>query len=425
MGVRKPCGGRCRPADSESWLNYRPAMEKLTLKDLDLRGKCVLVRVDFNVPLREGDESDRYEVADDTRIRAALPTIEAIREANGKTVLMSHLGRPKGKPDPRYSLAPVADRLGELLGTMPRFSSETIGTIVEKSIQAMPFGSVILLENTRYFPGETTNDPDFAAELAKLGDVFVNDAFGTAHRAHASNVGVAKHVSLAAAGFLLERELVQLGSVLEAPHPPTVALLGGAKVSDKMGVITNLTGIADHILIGGAMAYTFLKAQGISVGNSLVEEDRLDDAREILNKAAEKLLLPCDHVVSSAIDKPDARGLLSGAIENDFMGLDIGPETITQYTTKVLQAGTCIWNGPMGVFEVPAFASGTNAMAHAVAESTDKGAVTIVGGGDSVAAIKQTGLDGQVTHVSTGGGAMLDFLEGKELPGLMALTNKQ
>ena len=400
-------------------------MEKLTLKDLDLGGKCVLVRVDFNVPLREGDESDRYEVADDTRIRAALPTIEAIREANGKAVLMSHLGRPKGRPDPRYSLAPVADRLGELLGTMPRFSSETVGNIVEKTIQAMPYGSVILLENTRYFPGETTNDPDFAAELAKLGEVFVNDAFGTAHRAHASNVGVAKHASLAAAGFLLERELVQLGNVLESPHPPTVALLGGAKVSDKMGVITNLTGIVDHILIGGAMAYTFLKAQGISVGNSLVEEDRLDDAREILDRAAGKLLLPCDHVVSTAIDKPDARRILSGSIENGFMGLDIGPETIAQYTEKVVQAGTCIWNGPMGVFEASAFASGTNAMAHAVAKSTDIGAVTIVGGGDSVAAIKQTGLDSQVTHVSTGGGAMLDFLEGKALPGLIALTDRQ
>ncbi|MYH08120.1 MAG: phosphoglycerate kinase, partial [Rhodothermaceae bacterium] len=332
---------------------------------------------------------------------------------------------PKGKPDPRYSLPPVADRLGELLGTMPRFSSETVGNIVEKTIQAMPFGSVILLENTRYFPGETANDPDFAADLAKLGDVFVNDAFGTAHRAHASNVGVARHSSLAAAGFLLERELVQLGSVLESPHPPTVALLGGAKVSDKMGVITNLTDIADHILIGGAMAYTFLKAKGISVGNSLVEEDRLDDAREILDKAAGKLLLPCDHVVSTAIDKPEERRILPGSIENDFMGLDIGPETIALYTEKVLQAGTCIWNGPMGVFEVTAFASGTNAMAHAVAKSTDQGAVTIVGGGDSVAAIKQTGLDSQVTHVSTGGGAMLDFLEGKALPGLVALTDKQ
>lgn len=400
-------------------------MEKLTLRDLDLRGKCVLVRVDFNVPLRKGDESGLYKVADDTRIRAALPTIEAISAANGKAILMSHLGRPKGKPDPRYSLVPVADRLGELLGTMPRFSSETIGSVVEKTIQAMPEGSVILLENTRYFPGETTNDPDFAAELAKLGDVFVNDAFGTAHRAHASNVGVAKHTSLAAAGFLLERELVQLGNALKSPHPPTVALLGGAKVSNKMGVITNLTGIADHILIGGAMAYTFLKAKGISVGNSLVEEDRLDDAREILDKAAGKLLLPCDHVVSTAIDKPEACRLMSGAIENGFMGLDIGPETIAEYTAKVLQARTCIWNGPMGVFEVPAFASGTNAMAQAVAKSTDRGAITIVGGGDSVAAMKQTGLDSQVTHVSTGGGAMLDFLEGKTLPGLMALTDKQ
>ncbi len=402
-----------------------PAMGKLTLKDLDLRGKCVLVRVDFNVPLRRINESDRYEVADDTRIRAALPTIETIRAANGKAVLMSHLGRPKGTPDPRYSLAPVAIRLGELLDTVPRFSSETVGSIVEKTVRAMPYGSVILLENTRYFPGETTNDPDFAAELAKLGDVFVNDAFGTAHRAHASNVGVAKHFSRAAAGLLLERELIQLGSVLESPHPPTVALLGGAKVSDKMGVITNLADIADHILIGGAMAYTFLKAQGVSVGNSLVEEDRLGDAREILDKTAGKLLLPCDHVVSTAIDEPEARRLLSDAIEDDFMGLDIGPETITQYTAKVLQARTCIWNGPMGVFEVPAFASGTNAMAHAVAESTDNGAVTIVGGGDSVAALKQAGLDSQVTHVSTGGGAMLDFLEGKALPGLTALTDKQ
>ncbi|MXX97439.1 MAG: phosphoglycerate kinase [Rhodothermaceae bacterium] len=399
-------------------------MPKLTLKDLDLPGKCVLVRVDFNVPLQLSEKTSCYEVVDDTRIRAALPTIQTITQAGGKAVLLSHLGRPKGQPDPQYSLAPVADCLSELLGTTPRFSSETIGPVVQKTVRNMPNGSVILLENTRYFPGETKNDPDFAAELAKLGDLFVNDAFGTAHRAHASNVGVASHLSLAAAGHLLEKELVQLGHALKAPTPPTVALLGGAKVSDKIGVITNLLEIVDHILIGGAMAYTFLKAKGIPIGSSLVEEDRLSDALAMLDRAQGKLLLPSDHIVSTALDASEESKTVSGSIEDGFMGLDIGPETVHTYTQKVQNANTCIWNGPMGVFEVPSFASGTKAMAQAMASATRNGAVTIIGGGDSVAAIKQLHLHTEVTHVSTGGGAMLQFLEGKSLPGLDALTDQ-
>ena len=394
------------------------------MNDLDLHGKCVLVRVDFNVPLHVSGDSDCYEVADDTRIRAALPTIKTILGAGGKAVLISHLGRPKGQPEQRYSLAPVADRLGEILGMRVRFSSETIGSIIEKTIRTMPNGSLILLENTRFFPGETANDPAFASELAKLGDLFVNDAFGTAHRAHASNVGVASHFSQAAAGCLLEEELIQLGNALEAPSPPAVALLGGAKVSDKMGVITNLLGIADHILIGGAMAYTFLKAKGIPVGDSLVEEDRLDEAGKILDEAAGKLHLPADHIVSTSLDAPEACETVTGGIGSGLMGLDIGPATVTEYTNLVLGANTCIWNGPMGVFEIPAYASGTDAMAQAMASATSQGAVTIIGGGDSVAAIKQANLHERVTHVSTGGGAMLKFLEGANLPGLDALTDQ-
>lgn len=399
-------------------------MPKLTLKDLELQGKCVLVRVDFNVPLQLSDHSDCYEVVDDTRIIAALPTIQTITESGGKAVLISHLGRPKGEPDPKYSLAPVADRLSSILGAPLRFSSETTGSVVEKTIRTMPNGSVILLENTRYFSAETTNDPAFAGELAKLGDLFVNDAFGTAHRAHASNVGVASHFSQSAAGHLLETELVQLSHAMESPTPPTVALLGGAKVSDKMGVILNLLDIVDHILIGGAMAYTFLKAKGIDVGSSLVEEDRLRDAQQMLEKAASKLLLPTDHVVSTAINAPNAAQTVSGSIGDGLVGLDIGPATIDHYTQMILNAKTCIWNGPMGVFEVPAFSAGTNAMAQAMATATDQGCVTIVGGGDSVAAIKQAHLHEKVTHVSTGGGAMLKFLEGKPLPGLDALTDQ-
>ncbi len=400
-------------------------MQKLTLKDLDLHGKCVLVRVDFNVPLELSSDSSRYNVADDTRILAALPTIQWITEAGGKAVLLSHLGRPKGKPDQKFSLAPVADRLSELLNSSLRFSSETVGNVVQKTIRTMPNGSVILLENTRFFPGETVNDAAFAAELAKLGDLYVNDAFGTAHRTHASNVGVASLFSQSAAGFLLEKELNQLGHALESPARPMVALLGGAKVSDKMGVITNLLGIVDHILIGGAMAYTFLKAKGIAVGTSLVEDDRLTDAREMLDHAEGKLLLPSDHVVSNSLSEPQSSQTLSESIDDGLSGFDIGPETVARYSDLISQAQTCIWNGPMGVFEVPEFSSGTIAMARAMASATGRGAVTIVGGGDSVAAIKQANLDREVSHVSTGGGAMLKFLEGDKLPALEVLTDRQ
>ena len=399
-------------------------MKKLALTDLDVRGKCVLVRVDFNVPLRLSQDANRYEVVDDSRIQAALPTIKAISEAGGKAVLISHLGRPKGQPDQKYSLAPVADRLSELLDTSLRFSSETIGPVVQKTIRTMPNGSVILLENTRYFPGETTNDPAFAKELAKLGDLFVNDAFGTAHRSHASNVGVAEHFSQAAAGLLLEKELLYLGDTLQSPARPTIALLGGAKVADKIGVITNLLDIVDQILIGGAMAYTFLEAQGIAIGNSLIEKDRLHDARTILSKAADKICLPRDHIVSTALTASENSTLASIDIQDGLMGLDIGPKTIADFTNIVVRAKTCIWNGPMGVFEVQAFSSGTKAMAQAMSSATENGAVTIVGGGDSVSAIRQTQLHQNVTHISTGGGAMLEFLEGKILPGIEALTNQ-
>ncbi len=399
-------------------------MQKLTLRDLDLHGQCVLVRVDFNVPLRLSPDSNRYEVVDDTRILAALPTIQWIMEAGGKAVLLSHLGRPKGQPDQKFSLAPVADRFSELSDSSLRFSSETVGNVVQKTIRTMPNGSVILLENTRFFPGETENDPTFAAELAKLGDLFVNDAFGTAHRAHASNVGVAGLFSQSAAGFLLERELTQLGHALESPTRPTVALLGGAKVSDKMGVITNLLGIMDHILIGGAMAYTFLKAKGIAVGTSLVEDNRLNDAREMLDQAEGKLLLPSDHIVSSSLSESHPSQIVSGSIDDGLSGFDIGPQTVAHYSELVNNAQTCIWNGPMGVFEVPGFSSGTMAMAQAMASATEKGAVTIVGGGDSVSAIKQANLEREVSHVSTGGGAMLKFLEGEVLPALDVLTDQ-
>ena len=401
-------------------------MSKLTLKDLDLQGKSALVRVDFNVPLQLVPESEYYTVADDTRILAALPTIRAVTDAGGKAILVSHLGRPKGQPDPKFSLAPVADRLNDLLNTSVRFSSETIGPVVEKTIRTMPNGSVILLENTRFFSEETTNGASFAEDLAQLGDLFINDAFGTAHRAHASNVGVARHFpDAAAAGHLLAKELLLLGNALESPTPPTLAILGGAKVSDKMGVITNLIQIVDHILIGGAMAYTFLMAKGVAVGNSLVEEDRLDDALKMMDLAGDKLHLPTDHIVSTSIESTEAAvHTESGAIEDDDLGFDIGPETIDRYCELIHQAKTCIWNGPMGVFEVDAFASGTNSIAQAVASVTDHGATTIVGGGDSVAAIKQAHLDQHVSHVSTGGGAMLKFLEGGSLPGLDALTDR-
>ncbi len=398
-------------------------MPKLTLDDLVLRGKRVLVRVDFNVPL-ERDDGGRLRVSDDTRIRAAIPTIQAITQAGGKAILASHLGRPKGKPDPQLSLSPVGEHLETLIGQRVRFVSNTTGEGVLKTIRNMPEGSILLLENTRFCSEERNNDADFAARLAQLADVFVNDAFGTAHRAHASTQGVAHLVGQAAMGYLLQREITYLSQVLETPEPPFVAVLGGAKVSDKIGVITHLLDKVDTVLLGGAMSYTFLKALGHAVGDSRVEEDRLDEARATYEQAQGKIVLPHDHIAADAFDNDAAHRTVAGAIPDGTMGLDIGPDTIKAYREKVLAARTVVWNGPMGVFEMPNFARGTVAMAEALVEATTRGAMTIVGGGDSVAALTQAGYADAFSHVSTGGGAMLEFLEGHTLPAIAALTDK-
>ncbi len=397
---------------------------KLTIDDLDLKGKRVLVRVDFNVPLKENEQGNLI-VADDTRIREALPTIRALMQAGAKVILMSHLGRPKGQPDPKYSLAPVARRLEELLGVRVRFVSNIVGELVRQAIHSMPEGGVLLLENTRFHPGETKNDPELARQLAELADVYVNDAFGSAHRAHASTEGVAHYVKQAAMGYLMKREVEYLTRLLDHPEHPFVAILGGAKVSDKIGVIKNLLPRVDRLLIGGAMSYTFLKALGHGVGASRVEEDRLEEARQLYEEADGKILLPVDHVVAPAFSNEAPSQVVEGDIPDGLMGLDIGPKTVEQYRAEILQARTVVWNGPMGVFEMSSFARGTFAIAEALAEATDRGALTVVGGGDSVAAITQAGYADRVSHVSTGGGAMLEFLEGKALPGLAALTDKK
>ena len=399
---------------------------KLTLDDLDLSGQRVLVRVDFNVPL-----DDDGNVTDDTRIRAALPTIRAITERGGKAILMSHLGRPKGEADPKYSLQPVAAHLEKLLGQDPakrgqavRFAETTVGEDVRQAVQNLPEGGVLLLENTRFNAGETKNDDSLAAELAELADVYVNDAFGSAHRAHASTEGVTRHVDQAAMGYLLEREVDYLGKLLEAPEHPYVAVLGGAKVSDKIGVIEALLDRVDSLLVGGAMSYTFLKALGHEVGASRVEEDKLDVAKKLYERAGGKIKLPTDHVAAETFANDAEHRTVQGDIPDGLMGLDIGPETIRTYREALLKARTAVWNGPMGVFEMSNFAKGTFAIAETLAETTDRGALTVVGGGDSVAAITQAGYEDDVSHVSTGGGAMLEFLEGKILPGVAALTEK-
>jgi phosphoglycerate kinase len=392
-------------------------MGKLKLDDLDVNGKRVLVRVDFNVPLRDA------VVTDDTRIRAALPTIDAILARGGTAVLMSHLGRPKGVPDPVYSLAPVAEHLRSLTDANVSFSPDTIGEVAHNAVDRAPRSSIILLENTRFHAGETKNDPDLAASLASLGDVFVNDAFGSAHRAHASTEGVTHLLPKSAMGYLLEKEIDHLSSVLNSPGRSFVAVLGGAKVSDKIGVIEHLLPLVDALLIGGAMSYTFLKATGHSVGTSLVEDDKLDVARDLLKRSGDKLRLPTDHLVAAAFDNDAEHQGVTGDIPNGFMGLDIGPATIAAYRSEIEHARTVVWNGPMGVFEMRNFAGGTMAVAEALMVATQKGALTVVGGGDSVAAITQGGFADHVSHVSTGGGAMLEFLEGKTLPGVAALTD--
>jgi phosphoglycerate kinase len=398
--------------------------EKLSVEDLEVRGKRVLVRVDFNVPLEQ--EDGRRTITDDRRIVESLPTIRWLMRAGARTILMSHLGRPKGQPDPRYSLAPVAERLVELLGQEVPLASDCVGEEARKLVSKMKDGEVVLLENLRFHTEEEKNDPRFAAELASLGEVYVNDAFGTAHRAHASTEGVTRHLRPRAAGFLLKKELEYLGRALSSPRRPFVAVIGGAKISGKIDVLRSLLGKVDTLLIGGGMAYTFYKAMGQEIGQSILEADRVEVAREILATARARpgfeLVLPLDCVVADRFaNDAERRVVRTGSIPADRMGMDIGPETTSHFTKVILHAKTVIWNGPMGVFEFPSFSAGTVAVATALAEATEKGAVTIVGGGDSAAAVAQAGLEKKVSHVSTGGGASLEFLEGKVLPGVAAL----
>jgi phosphoglycerate kinase len=388
---------------------------KKSVTDIDVKGKRVLVRVDYNVPIKDG------KVTDDTRIVAAMPTLEYLLDHGAAVILCSHLGRPKGAPDPQYSLRPVADYLGGLLGKPVAFAEDCVGPVAEKAAQALKPGSVLLLENTRFHAGETKNDPEMSRQLAALADIYVNDAFGSAHRAHASTEGVAKYLP-AVAGFLMEKEIRYLGQAIADPKPPFIAILGGAKVSDKIGVIRNLLQKADQVLIGGGMANTFFKAQGYPVGDSLAEDEVLDTARELIKAGGTRLRLPVDVVIADAFDNDaHSKTMSMGPVPDGWRILDIGPETIAAYRKAVQGAGTIVWNGPMGVFEFPNFAKGTFAVAQAVADS---GAISIVGGGDSVAAINESGLSDRITHISTGGGASLEMLEGLTLPGLAALLDK-
>ena len=392
-------------------------MNKKTVRDVDLKGKRVLMRVDFNVPVKDG------KVTDDTRIRAAAPTIQYVLAQKPRYVaLMSHFGRPKEGPDPKYSLRPVAPVLAGYLGVDVAFAEDCVGEVAEKAAAALPPGGVLLLENTRFHKGEGKNDPDLAAKMARLGDVYVNDAFGSAHRAHASTEGVAKHLP-AVAGFLMEKELDYLVTALENPKRPFVAILGGAKVSDKIAVIEALLGKCDRLLIGGGMANTFFKAQGMAVGDSLAEDEALDTAKALLAKGKGKLTLPVDAVIADAFDaNANTRTIRVGeAVPAGWRILDIGPESVEYFTVILTEAKTVVWNGPMGVFEMAPFAKGTNAIARVLAELD---ATTIIGGGDSAAAVEQSGLADKMTHISTGGGASLELLEGKALPGVVALQDR-
>lgn len=395
-------------------------MDKQTIRDYDLSGKRVLVRVDFNVPIENG------AITDDTRIRAAVPTLKAILEQKPRSVLlMSHLGRPKGGPEPKYSLAPVAPALARLLGTDVAFASDTVGEAAEQAAAALPEGGVLLLENTRFYPSEEKNDRDLAQKMASLGDVFVNDAFGSAHRAHSSTVGVTEFLP-SVAGLLMEKEINYLATTLENPTRPFVAILGGAKVSDKIAVIESLLGKVDKLLIGGGMANSFFKAQGYSLGNSLVENDAVETARGLLEKSGGKLVLPVDVVIGDKL-ADDAQTQVIPVEQGvpDGWGIyDVGPRTVELFAQTLKDAQTVVWNGPMGVFEKDKFAAGTRAVAKLLAERTQQGATTIIGGGDSVAAIEEAGLADQITHISTGGGASLEMLEGKTLPGVAALKDK-
>ena len=402
-------------------------MNKLSIKDVDIAGKRVFIRVDFNVPIKDG------KVDDDTRIRASLPTIQYAIEQRARVILASHLGRPKGERVEKYSLRPVADHLSKLMGRAVEFADDCVGPDVEQKGSALMHGEILLLENLRFHKEEEKNDEEFSRQLASLCDVYVNDAFGAAHRAHASTVGITKFVDAAVAGLLMQKELEYLGRVITNPEHPFVAILGGAKVSDKIPVINALMDRkVDKLLIGGAMAYTFLKAEGFTVGKSLVENDMLDQAREIKRRANEKgieLLLPTDHQVVDSFEPIKGEKIVAKTIPIEFTnlghaGMDVGVETVAHFSNAIKDARTIIWNGPMGVFEEPPFNEGTIAIARAVADAADRGATVIVGGGDSVAAVRQAGVADRITHISTGGGATLEFLAGEELPGVAALNDR-
>lgn len=398
-------------------------LNKKTIKDIDVKGKKAIVRVDFNVPM---SKTNKGEIADDVRIRAALPTIEYLLDHDATVILLSHLGRPKGEANPDFTLEPVAKRLGELLDKDVHFiaSDVVVDDDVKEKIAALKEGDVALLQNTRYRGEEEKNDPAFSKELASLGDVYINDAFGTSHRAHASNVGLASNLP-SAIGFLVEKEVESMGNMLEDPKRPFVSIMGGAKVSDKIGVIENLLNKIDTLLIGGGMAYTFLKAQGYEIGKSLLEEDKIELSLELMEKAKQKgvnILLPEDVVIAKEIyQNAETKIVDIKDIPEDMEGLDIGPKTREKFAQEIARAKTVVWNGPMGVFEVAPFAAGTEAVAKALAESD---AVSIVGGGDSALAIEKSGLNDKITHVSTGGGASLELLEGKELPGITAIEDR-
>ncbi len=397
-------------------------MPKLSIRDLELKNKRVFVRVDFNVPMSAGN------VDDDTRIRETLPTLRLAMEKGARIVLASHLGRPKGKVDLKYTLAPVAKKLQELLGKPVKFSADCVGADAESQSKSLREGEVLLLENVRFHPEEEANDSEFARKLSALCDgLFVCDAFGSAHRAHASVVGITKFVRQSATGLLMEKELSYLGKAISNPDRPFVAILGGAKVSDKIEIVQNLMKLADTMLIGGAMAYTFLKSQGLPIGKSLVENDKLDLARDLLNQAKQRnfrFVLPVDHVLAESLDSTTTRVTDIAHTPDGWMGLDIGPATVSLFQKEISTARTILWNGPVGMFEKPAFAQGTLAIARTVATASKAGATSIVGGGDSVAAVEQSGVADQISHISTGGGASLEFLAGEKLPGVESLTEK-
>ena len=399
-------------------------MEKLTIDDVDLAGKKVLTRVDFNVPLENG------KVADDTRITAAIPTIHKIIASDARAILMSHLGRPKGEIKPNLSLKPVAVRLSQLMGRKVYFSEDCVGEAAEKSIAGLLEGEIILLENLRFHGEEEKNDPDFARALADLGDVYINDAFGTAHRAHASTEGITRFIEPSAAGYLMKKELDYLGMALEDPPRPFVAILGGAKISGKIDVISNLLDKVDDLLIGGGMAFTFFKAKGYEIGDSLLDENKIREAGNIMMLAEQRkvnLVLPIDIVVTPdpGVDPPSSETVVAAGMGKDMVGVDIGPRTIERFKSIIESTGTVFWNGPMGIFEKTPFATGTFELARTLAEATDKGCISIVGGGDSASAVTRAGLAERMSHVSTGGGASLEFLEGKTLPGVAALTDRR